>query len=630
MGAGFSMTRLRLAAHPITMNKPTTTHTPTPDRICALDYECYYDNDVSIVHLGPAGYFGHPQADIYMVSAVFNDGTPTFVGHPSEFDWDLLKDAIVLSHNASFDQFLYHFGVEKNWWPGIDYKAWHCTADLAAYLGGPRSLKGSMKHFFDVDLSKDTRDNMKGKRWKDMTPEFRAEVTAYAHKDSEYCLRLWEELSDGWPEAEREVSSMNRQLLMRGLPIDEHALDKAIASLSLQLHEMESVIPWTKEGKKLLSREAFNEQCRAVGIEPPKSLAKDNAKAVQFFKDHASQHAWINATMNWRRVNTLYKKMKAMQASTTSRSRYYGGIKYFGAQITGRFSGAGGNLNLQNLPRDEMFGVNVRSLIKAKPGNVLIPVDLNQIEVRTLLWLAGDYKMLNQIELAEAEGSAEIYEVFATRFGIWKEGQKGFKKAADTRMAAKAMTLGCGYQCGPGGLMVSPFFNGTEEEALQCVGTYRRTMPDVVELWETYQREMVSCHIAQRPLKITLPTGRAMNYGVPFKHINPRTQQVGYACKVYRGGDKPMVVSIYGGKLTENASQALARDIFVDRLLKMREERDLPMVLHVHDEVVAEVPESEAEETLKYMETTMSTAPEWIPDIPLAAEGGIVSEYAKV
>ena len=62
----------------------------------------------------------------------------------------------------------------------------------------------------------------------------------------------------------------------------------------------------------------------------------------------------------------------------------------------------------------------------------------------------------------------------------------------------------------------------------------------------------------------------------------------------------------------------------------MRAERDLPMILHVHDEVVAEVPESEAEETLKYMETTMSTAPEWIPDIPLAAEGGIVSEYAKV
>ena len=71
----------------------------------ALDYETYYDKNCSIKTLGPLGYFSHPEFDAYRVSVWGDEGTK-FVGHPKDFDWDLLEGNRVLSHNASFDETL--------------------------------------------------------------------------------------------------------------------------------------------------------------------------------------------------------------------------------------------------------------------------------------------------------------------------------------------------------------------------------------------------------------------------------------------------------------------------------------------------------------------------------------------
>ena len=109
--------------------------------IYAVDFETYYDKECSIRTLGTLGYFSHPQFDAYMVSVVGNEGT-SFVGHPKDFDWSILNGNIVLSHNASFDETLYLYGVEQEWWSSCDPFEWHCTADLAAYSKLPRSLKG--------------------------------------------------------------------------------------------------------------------------------------------------------------------------------------------------------------------------------------------------------------------------------------------------------------------------------------------------------------------------------------------------------------------------------------------------------------------------------------------------------
>ena len=145
----------------------------------ALDYETYYDKSCSIRTLGPLGYFSHPDFDAYMVSVVGTDGT-SFVGSPKDFNWSLLNGNIVLSHNASFDETLYLYGATQSWWPEISPAAWHCTADMAAYVRLPRALKGAASAAFGLTVDKSTRDNMSGKRWEEMTEEFRKEVSDYA------------------------------------------------------------------------------------------------------------------------------------------------------------------------------------------------------------------------------------------------------------------------------------------------------------------------------------------------------------------------------------------------------------------------------------------------------------------
>ena len=93
-------------------------------------------------------------------------------------------------------------------------------------------------------------------------------------------------------------------------------------------------------------------------------------------------------------------------------------------------------------------------------------------------------------------------------------------------------------------------------------------------------------------------------------------------------GAKKIPVKLYGGLLTENASQALARDIFSDILTRL-ENRGMEIIFHVHDEVVIEVDEKDAEETLDLVIEEMRTPPEWLPDIPLDAEGKVLDKYEK-
>jgi hypothetical protein len=87
----------------------------------AVDFETYYDKECSVRVYGPRGYFSHPKFDAYMVSVVSDTGYE-FCGHPKDFDWTLLEDQRVLSHNAFFDESLYIYGVSKNWWPLVAYK----------------------------------------------------------------------------------------------------------------------------------------------------------------------------------------------------------------------------------------------------------------------------------------------------------------------------------------------------------------------------------------------------------------------------------------------------------------------------------------------------------------------------
>ena len=582
----------------------------------AIDFETYYDKECSIKTLGAVGYFNHPLFDAYMVSVVGDEGT-SFVGDPRDFDWQIIKGQRAVSHNAPFDQSLYLHGVKMEWWKPVEYAEWLCTADLVAYCGLPRALKNASSELFELEVSKETRDNMLGKRWENMTKEFKKEVSEYALKDSELCLQIWQTLEDKWPETERKISCLNRTISQRGLPIDTEELRKQLENINTNLFEAENSIPWINEAPTL-SRKAFNNECRKMGLEPPVSLAMTDEDANKWIKIHGQKYKWIGAVRDYRRINSLKRKLESFNHATMSDERYYGNIMYWGAS-TGRFSGGGGNLNLQNLPRGEMFGVDLRKLIASKPNKKLIAVDLSQIEVRTLCWLAKDKDTLQEIESCD-----DIYEAFAIRFDRW-DSSKGVLKDEDPKLRhlVKTIVLGCGY--GASANKFALIAGIPLEQAEQAVNMYRNKMNKVVGLWNGLQRRMHVAYTTMNNFEVPLPSGRSINYGrveVALQN-NRRT----YVARVAKGAKK-IPVRLWGGLLAENASQALARDVFSDMLLRI-DEAGIKTIFHVHDEVVVETDEDKAEETLEKIISIMSTPPSWIEDIPLEAEGKILTRYEK-
>jgi len=593
-----------------------------PQITFALDFETFYSKTCSITTLGPLGYFSHHEFDAYMVSVVGDNGY-TFVGHPKDFEWDMLTGNIVLSHNASFDQTLYKYGITQEWWPEVEYAAWHCTADMAAYKGIPRNLAGAAKYALGIEPDKSTRDNMRGKRWESMTPEFQQEVSDYAIVDSELCLKLWQKLSPEWPEHEREISRTNREALQRGIPIDLDELRSAKERVKQYLFDAEANIPWLGESPTL-SRKAFNEECRKMGIEPPASLAKTNAEAQEWIKEHGVKYKWIQAVSEWRRINSLLKKLEAIDNATMPDGRYYGNILYYGAH-TGRFSGGGGNFNLQNLPRKEMFGADLRKLIKAPDGKKLVVVDLSQIEVRTLLWLAKDWDMLKVVEKSD-----DIYEAFAIEFDMWKaEDGSLSKNDPDTRNLVKAIVLGAGFMAGPKAFAAA--YGYSEEDAQKSIDLYRAKMPKVVQLWNDYKDNLNGWHQIgehngdKKDYAEDLPL-RQISYGKP-KRVKGKFGYYENLATIIKHS-KPVQVRIWQGLITENCASGLARDIFADILVRL-DKLKYKLLFHIHDECVIEVPEDGASADLEDVIRIMSTPPPWIPDIPLAAEGSILTHYEK-
>ena len=584
----------------------------------AADFESYYDTECSIRTLGPQAYFNHPLFEAYLITVVGDDGF-TFVGHPKDFDWELLRGNTVVAHNASFDYALYRFGVEQGWYPDVPFDC-HCTADMVAYFGIPRSLKESSKHQFGIEVSKTVRDDMKGKQWGNMTPEFQEDVRKYALVDSELCLRLWQELGGDWPEAERQISAANRQIGMNGIPIDQELLKKNLETIKARLFEAEQSIPWIGE-KTALSRAAINAECRKHSIKPPSSWAADSEEAEEWFKKHGAEHLWAKAVRDYRRINAFMRKLEAFDRGTMSDGRYYGGFMYFGANPTGRFSGSGGNLNLQNLPRAEMFGVSFRQMIKASPGHKLVTADLSQIEVRTLCHLAKDEKALTLIR-----ESADVYEAFGVLLGLYNPEDGPLRGNPALRQKVKTICLGCGYGMGP-----DRFASDNDMElndATEAVGLYRRQMKSVVAYWKELQQGLALSHSLEVPYTITIASGRVFDYGRIKRMRDPRRRDsFQYIAKISRFGKK-RDIGFYGGKLAENISQGLARDVFADMMSRVADQ-NLKIIMHVHDEIVCEVPEDSAEEALDTVLGIMSIPPDWISDLPVAAEGTITDFYTK-
>lgn len=630
----------------------------------AFDLETYYDNERGVGPLGVEGYFGALSLDeIYMVSIAGDNGFE-FVGHPKDLDWSFFKGCRGLAHNAGFDL----CGLRRLRQLGVaipEPAEVQDTADLAVYCGYPRALKGAVHAVLGVTVDKNIRDKeMKGKQWREMDSDLQAAVSEYALDDSRLTLRLWQKLSDQWPEEEREISKLSREWAAYGIQTDADKIDEAITKLRQTVFDAANKLPWVRDEKPPLSPKALGIACREAGILPPATLAIDSEECERWLEEYGDKFPWVGAMRDWRRCNAIIKKLEAIKARTHGgRLRYE--IKYWGAGMTGRWSGAGG-VNVQNLSGKNIYGVNMREMLVAAPGHVLIAADLAQIEPRVACWLAGEKEALRQ--MAAGVSPYIVYARQAMGLGPDEEWAK-----SDPRYKiAKMSVLGASYCAGhhrfkelmrasgmedilnetPTGDDVErnyieylEFVNRpewtqkwnsadkTERNQLlrswEIIMTFRNGRPDLVALWKSLGASSKESVVNKEDLTLSLPSGRSLTYKCCRHRRRPLKEggDLEIVADIMRGG-KNETTRIHQGILIENLCQSIARDAFRECLLGVTE-AGWQVVFHVHDELVVEVPEPKAEEAKESILSVMAKSPKWAPSLPVQAEATIAKRYSE-
>ncbi len=593
--------------------------------IC-IDTETFYSDECTVKTLGNHNYVRHPDWDCYLVSVAGDNGLQ-YVGPPEEAPWHLIfnKEHRLLSHNTGFDEAVIERLHELGVIPKPEYAVWDDTADLVCFLGVPRSLKASAKILLGAEMSKDVRDNMKGKRFSELPEDKKKDVIEYALKDAVVTLELWTKFSDKWPEDERWLSRHTRIMGNLGLPIDQERLNTGIEGLEKLLDKALAAIPWYETTGKVLSRPNLDAECARVGIEVPKSLAKDNQECIEWEDKYGDTYPFIGAVRNYRRCNMLCEKLIAIRTRIKEDGCSLLSLKYFGGH-TGRWSGDGG-VNYQNLPRNELFGVDLRRMISAPKGKTFVIVDSSQIEARITLWYAKDNATLDLIR-----GGMDLYEAHARATMGYEDPMelKEYDKLHKTphRQMAKVRVLGLGFGCGDekfvsvARIMSQGKVILTREESKDVVSAYRRDNRKVVSLWRKLEGHLARHANTGQDAVYELPSGRSMTYK-EVKRAGGRLSAV----SAQRGGLYRK--AIWGGVITENLVQATGRDILAHYIRVLAENEGFDVRLHAHDEVVIMCDEDKAQFVLDRALAVMSTSPPWISDLPVAAEGFISNRYTK-
>jgi hypothetical protein len=592
----------------------------------AIDFETYYDKETSITTLGQWHYLRSPASDIYMVAIQGSD--VDYVGCPKKAPWAKIDGHKWVAHNYSFDGAVIERLREQGC---VQAKpvAWDCTANLSVAVGAPRNLLGASRELLDRHIDKDPRDKMHSKKWSDVEgTEFGKEVLEYARQDAKACLGIYEKFSSDMLPAESELSKHTIEMGWRGIQVDQDAVAAGIKALQKVTWESENSLPWIDETDGVvLSTKAFRRECAKAGIPWPTSLAENSEECALWESQYGEQVPFVGIMRDWRKANSLLAKLKVMQGRIKPDGTMSYGLKYMGAH-TGRWSGDS-KFNVQNLPRNEMFGVDLRGCIVPRPGKKFVICDLAQIEPRVLAWLSGNEGLLDAIR-----NGYGIYEAAAKNMGLW-DGPKGTLKKTDAPLyqLVKAMVLGLGYGAGAKKFaLIAKMQYGidmTETKSNMIVNDFRTRNQPILDLWRKLEGDFQRAK-ADKQFEVGLPSGRVLTYRNimsqwPDKQKydkSGKARKAAWTARVERGGPQ---IPFYGGKLCENLVQAVARDVMGAAVLRL-EKAGCPVVMHIHDEAVCEVDNSVPAGEI---ERLMSVCPEWLDGCPIGAEATDAVRYKK-
>lgn len=639
-------------------------------RTIGLDTESYYDDMVSVKPLGSFLYARHPLCDVYNISVY--DGEEKWTGHPRDFNFDSLHGQHIVCHNLAHDYEIVTAKAEQGLFPEIRDATWDCTANLSSYLCGRRALSQAVEKLFGHKLSKQVRNDAKGKTWDDMLRDgSAAEMLKYAGDDAVWCWKLWDKFSPQWPAHERELSNMTIEQGRHGVRIDVGLLNDGINIMQGVIMRATDMLPWVRRGKAPASPIGIAEECRAAGIPCPPVKAHDPEAAEEWVEQYASQLPWVQALKDLRRAKKMLATLETIKLRLRPDDTMPFSLLYFGAH-TGRWAGTGG-LNMQNLNKDSLFGFTIRDLFIARPGKKFVIADLSQIEPRCLNWVIGNEPLLERIRAGEP-----IYEAHARLAMGWTGGR--LKKENPKLYAlAKAQVLALGYGAGWEKFItmaLSPAYGnmdlcaedeqvalansvdrkiyvdeetkekyflvperiGPGEEVIgmrepvyganarRIVQGFRNANPLIKGLWDSLQQNLIDS--VGGDMLLTLPSGRELRYeGVTRKKKRMLDKKTGEVRErwVLEAAVEGFQTKLYGGILTENLIQATARDVFCDGLLRLRAAGHTPLWT-VHDEAIVEVDENVPVSDITRL---MTVAPDWMPGLPVEAEAVESRKYLK-
>lgn len=591
---------------------------------------------------------------------------------PEDVRAALTDPAVVkTAYNAAFER----VNLGKYLGQRLDPAQWRCTMVRAARLGLPLPLgqcgevlhleAGKMKEgaalirYFSIP-------GKNGRHYPADAPDRWATFKAYNIRDVEVEQAILAKVRRlEVPAFEDELYTADQEINDRGVLIDRQLVANAER--------------FDTEYKAILAHQAKT----LTGLDNPNSPAQLkryladmtgsevetlNKKVLADLKDQLAEYPDAQELIELRQdmAKTSSKKYTAMLKCVCEDGRIHGLLQFYGAARTGRW--AGRLVQVQNLPQNHLVSLDyARSLVKrgdleeftdnysnpthvlselirtafvAAPGHTFHVCDFSAIEARVIAWLAGENWVLDVFR----EGGDIYCRTASKMFGVPVEKHGA---NAELRQKGKIAVLALGYGGGVSALeaMGSARLGLSEDEEKEIVKLWRGSNDNIVKLWATLEAAAVKAIRTGEDVRvnrgivvgrkwgmltITLPSGRTLCYPRVSIGIERNDGWRGdHEIIEYEGTNQTTKkwgkIRTYGGKLTENVVQAIARDILGIVILRARK-AGLPVVFHIHDEIVVEAAPGQ---TLEQVEALFSKPISWCTDLPLKGAGYTTPYYLK-
>ena len=640
----------------------------------SIDIETY--SDVDLTKCGVYAYADSPNFTILLLAYAFGDEGTKIVDLAcgEQLPQDVMdaltdKNVIKTAFNAMFERTCLSRYLGINLLP----VSWQCTAVQAAILALPLSLEGvgevlnierkklkegtDLIRYFSIPCKPTQVNGGRTRNMPEHAPDKWNLFKSYCIRDVDAEREIRQKLrSFPISDSEMELYRIDQEINDRGILVDRDLVARAV-ECDLQYTDTATARAYELTGLNNLNSVAqIKKWLSGRGVEV-ESLDK---KSVKSLLPEADGEVLEVLKLRLLMAKTSVKKYEAIERSVCSDGRVHGLLQFYGANRTGRW--AGRLVQVQNLPQNHLPDLELaRNLIKhghyedvellfestpgvlselirtafiPKPGTRFIVADFSAIEARVLAWLSGEKWRLDVFA-----SHGKIYEASASAmFGVPIEE---IGKGSPLRQKGKIAELALGYGGSVGALtsMGALDMGLTEEELPVLVNQWRRANPHITKFWWDVDAAAIAAVRDRKAtavggidfsyksgiLFVTLPSRRKLSYVKPRLEIN----KFGREGLTYEGigeSKKWLRIETYGPKLVENIIQATSRDLLALAMLRLCS-HGFEIVMHVHDEVVLEVPDGHS--SVEDICNIMAVTPNWAVALPLRADGYECDFYKK-